>query len=99
MANRLDVSRAFDGYLSRLLPVGNGLLCEPRLGVVMSQQFGLRLDQLGRLYLQNLGNALVILLPRAPEQRLIGCILNEGMLKDIGGLGWYAPLVEQFSFD
>src|SRR2546427_9169219 len=99
MANCLDVSRAFDGYLSRLLPVGNSLLCEPSLGVVMRQQFGLRLDQLGKLCLQHLGNALVVLLPRALEQRLIGRVLDESMLKDLSGLGWHAPLVEQFGLD
>ena len=88
-----------DSTLARPLPVGNSLLCEPSLRVVMRQQLGLCLDQLGKLCLQHLSNALVILLPRALEQRLIGCVLDESMLKDIGGLGWHAPLVEQFGLD
>jgi hypothetical protein len=64
---------------------------------MMRQQFGLRLNQLGEAFLHHLGNALVVLLPCALEQRLIGCVLDEGMLKDIGGLGRHTPLVEQFS--
>jgi hypothetical protein len=65
----------------------------------MRQQFGLGLDHLGKLCLQHLGNALVIVLPRALEQRLIRRVLDEGMFKAIGGLGWYAPLVQQFGLD
>ena len=69
------------------LPVGNGLRDETRLGVVMRQQLGLGLDGLGKLRFQHLGNALVILLPGALEQRLIGRVLDQGMLEDIGACG------------
>jgi len=58
-----------------------------RLGVVVRQHFGLRLDSLRELRLQDLRNALVILLTGAPQQGLIGGILYQGMLKEVGRLG------------
>ena len=64
-------------------------------GVVMRQQLGLGLASLWELCLQHLCNALVILLPRALEQRLIGRLLDEGMLEQIRGLWWHTALVEQ----
>ena len=50
--DRFHIGRALDGPLARPLPVGNSLLAEARLGVVMRQQFGLGLDGLGKLGLQ-----------------------------------------------
>jgi hypothetical protein len=49
----------------------------------MRQQLGLRLDHLGKLHLQHLRNALVILLPGAPQQRLVGRFLDQGVLEEI----------------
>ena len=54
---------------------------------MMRQQFRLRLDCLGKLPLQYLGDVLVIMLPRAPQQRLIGGLLDQGMLKDVPARG------------
>jgi len=62
----------------------------------MRQQLGLGLDQCGKLGLQHLGNALVIVLPRALEQRLIRRVLDERMLERVGRLGWQTSLVHQF---
>ena len=39
--------------------------------------------------------AVMVLLSGTLEQRLIGGILNEGMLEQIGRLGWYPLLVDQ----
>ena len=50
-----------------LLPVGNGLFDQSRFGVVMSQEFGLRLLQVRELPFQNAGNLLMQLLPSALE--------------------------------
>jgi hypothetical protein len=41
----------------------------------------------------------MVLLPGAREQRLIGGLPDQGMLELIGGLGWHAPLIDQFRFD
>ena len=62
----------------------------------MRQQLGLGLDNVGKLCLQHLGNALVVLLPSAPEQRLVCGILHQGVLKEVGRLRGMAALVEQF---
>ena len=61
----------------------------------MRQQFGLRLGGLGKLRLQHLRNALVVLLAGAPQQGLIGRVLDERMLEEVGRLGGSAPLVHQ----
>ena len=86
MADRFGIGRALARSLPCLLPVGNGLRYEPRLGVVMRDQLGLGLDGLRKLLLQHLSDLLVILLPGALEQRLIGRILHQGMLEEIARL-------------
>ena len=54
---------------------------------MVCQQFGLGRDGLGELGLRDVRNARVILLPRAAQQRLIGGILHQGVLKEVGRLG------------
>ena len=49
VANRLEMSRALDSTLAGPLPVGDGLREKPRLGVVMRQQFGLLVNDGGKL--------------------------------------------------
>ena len=44
MADRFEIGRAVTRLLARPLPVANGLLNEPSLGIVMGQQLGLRRD-------------------------------------------------------
>ena len=41
----------------------------------------------------------MVLLARALQQRLIGRLLDEGMLEQVGRLRWYPALVEQFGVD
>ena len=41
----------------------------------------------------------MVLLPRALQQRLIGGVLDEGMLEQVGRLWRYPSLVEQFGLD
>jgi hypothetical protein len=65
--DRFQVGGALDGALPCLLPVGNGLRGEARLGAVVRQQFGLRLADLGKARLQHLGNTLVGLLAGAAQ--------------------------------
>jgi hypothetical protein len=76
-----QIGGVLDGPLPSPLPVANGLLYEPSLGLVLGQQLGLRLAALGKARLQHPGNALVVLLARAPQQRLIGCFLDQGVFK------------------
>jgi hypothetical protein len=65
----------------------------------MRQQLRLRLSRVGKPLRQHLGQALMVLLPRAPEQRLIRGILDERMLKGIGCLWWYTSLVDNLRLD
>jgi len=68
MADGFQMGRARAGVLTRSLPVGNGLLGEARLSVVMRHQLWLCLYSLGKLFFQDLGNALMVLLARAPQE-------------------------------
>jgi hypothetical protein len=53
---------------------------------VMRQQFRLGGNSLGKLRFQHLGNALMVLLPGAAQQRLIGRVLNQRVLEQVDGL-------------
>ncbi len=66
---------------------------------MMGQEFGLGLTEVGKACLQHLGNALMVLLPHAPQQGLIGDVLNQGMLKAVGRLRRHALLIQQLHFD
>jgi hypothetical protein len=83
--------------LARPLPVAYSRLTEAGFRVMMRQQFWLGLDGLRKLRLQHLRNPLMVLLPCAPQQRLIGGLLDEGMLEDILALRRQPPLVDQLS--
>ena len=48
VADGFQMGRAVAGLLTCPLPVGNGLLGEARLGVVVRQQFRLRLRRVGK---------------------------------------------------
>ena len=96
VADGFQIGRAVAGVLARLLPVGNGLLRASRLGIVMRQQLGLSLDDGGKLRLEHLSDALVVLLPGPLQQRLIRCVLDQSMLEDIGRVRQQATLVEHF---
>ena len=61
----------------------------------MRQQFGLGLHGLRKLRLQHLRNTLVVLLPGALEERLIGGLLDQRMLEDIRRLRWQPLLVQE----
>ena len=62
----------------------------------MGQQLGLGGAEVGKLRLQHLGNALMVLLAGAAQQGLIGRILDQGVLEAIHGLRWQPLLVEEF---
>ena len=63
------------------------LFVQTRLSVVVGDQLGLGLDDLRKLALQQLGDLSVILLAIALQQRLIGGVLNQGMLEDVPARG------------
>ena len=62
----------------------------------MGEQLGLQRDSLRKLCFQDLRNPLVVMLPRAPEERLIGNpLLDEGVLEGIERLGTSTLLIDQ----
>ena len=67
--------------LASSLPIPRGQLCEARLSVMMRQMFRLRLGDLRQLRREHLHKALMILLSGAPEQRLLGGLLDEKQSK------------------
>src|SRR5215510_4495962 len=94
MTDRFGIGRVLDRLLPCLLPVGDSLHTQACLCIMMRQEFRLRLSGLGELGFEHQGNPLVILLSRALEQRFIGSILNECMLKSIRCLRWYPSVVD-----
>jgi hypothetical protein len=68
MADRFEIGRAVTGLLARPLPIANRLLVTARRGVVLGDQFRLRLNGLQELGLQDLSDALMVLLAGAPQQ-------------------------------
>jgi len=87
VTDRFHVRRSLDGSFPGVQPVRQGLFHETRLGVVMRQQLGLSVFGFGKALFQRPGDLLVILLPLALEQRLIGCILDQRMLKTYRACG------------
>src|SRR5215813_3448954 len=82
--------------MTRFTPIANRLFNEISFRTVMRQQFRLCLSDLWELRFQNVCNALMVVLSRALQQRLEGSILNECVLKHVGGLRWYTALVHEF---
>jgi len=80
---------------ARLLPVRNGVLRQPRFGVVLSEQLGVRLNAPGKPNLQYLGNVLMVPLAGAPQHGLIGRVLDEGMLEAVRRLRRQPLLVQE----
>jgi hypothetical protein len=61
----------------------------------MGEQLGLRLDGLRKALFHRARDLFVVLLRRALEQRLVGCILNQRMLEDVASLRRFPALIEQ----
>jgi hypothetical protein len=78
--------------LTGLPPSGEGLLVEARLRVMMGQQLGLGRSGLGKVGRDDVGDVLVVLLPRALEQGLIRRLLDQRMPEEICGLRGQALL-------
>ena len=96
MSNGFRMGGALGRPGTRLLPVGNGLPMSPGFGVVVSQEFGLGRDDLGKPGFEELCRLLKILLPGAFQQGGISSILDERMLEDVAGTRRPTPLIEAF---
>src|SRR5262249_46136056 len=99
MSNSFDMGGALGSSLRRSMPIRDCFLCEPCLGIMMRQQFRLSFSRLWELGFKHQGYALMVLLPRAPQQGLIRRVLNQRVLKDIRCLGWQPSLVDNLCLD
>ncbi len=97
-----------DGLLDRglvacaragLEPVDDGPLHVTRLGVVPGERLGIGGHGVGKTFEQHFGNAAVIQLTRALEQRLIGGVLYKGVLEHIARARRTAPLIDELLGD
>ena len=79
--HRFQIGPSARGRGGPPVPVGDRLRVQAGLGVVMRHQFGLRRNGLWEPCFQHLGDTLMVSLARAPQQRLIGRILDQGMLE------------------
>src|SRR5712691_480746 len=99
MGNSFHMGRALDRTLCRLGPVGDRLGRESCFRQVMGDEFWLCFSGLWELLFQDQRNALVVLLPRALQQRLVGAVPNQRVLEHVGRLWWHASLVHNLCFD
>lgn|GEM_PF-4317947 len=83
---RRSLLRAF----ARLLPECDCLLIEASLSEVVSEQFRTIFSSLGKLLLQDFGDAAVKRLPFLLQQRFVGRVLNQGVLERPCG-SWRTP--------
>ncbi len=81
--------------MSGLEPKHRRLIMETCLRIVMGKKFGLGLRHISKLCAEDLGNALMIILFRTAQERLIRGFLNQSMFKYIGRLGRKPPLTQQ----
>jgi hypothetical protein len=56
VGNGFHVRGTLDRALARAPPVGDGLLCKPRLGEMLGHEFGLPLDDVGKVAFKRRGD-------------------------------------------
>jgi hypothetical protein len=64
---------------------------------MMRHNLGLSLRQVGELMFERIGNAAMQFLPSSPKQASVRRILQQGMLKDVCGIRWFAAAKDQAS--
>ena len=94
VADDLAVRRAPGRARARASPVQDGGLGQPRLRVVVRDQLRLLLRGLREALDEHARDALVVLLARAPEQRLVRGVLDQGVLEHVARAGAGAALVQ-----
>ena len=99
VCGRLQIGRSLERPLARALPVGHGFAGASCLGVVTGEQLGLGLDDLGELLSRISAIRACDLLAPALEQRLVGGVLDQGVLEAVGRLGRRAAAEDQLGCD
>src|SRR5215831_19363611 len=91
MRDRLFVRGTRRRAPSRFQAIGNGIIDEPRLPIMMGEKFGLGLDGLGHQLGDRSSNTAMELPTRRAQEACIGSILHKRMLEDIGRRGRSSP--------
>ena len=86
MPNALTVVRPTNRKLPGGAPVSHSFLVELRLRAVSRQYFGLRFREFWKFFFQSRNNLAVELLPAAPQERAVRCVLDERVFEQIAGV-------------
>jgi hypothetical protein len=86
MANRFHMRQARRGMSAGLQPLIDGTFGIAGAHKMMGQEFGLALDEIGKILLQHRRDPSVQLVPPSAQQHAIRGVLHEGVLEEIGGL-------------
>ena len=97
MPNRFQACRALDGSLARLLPVTDGLRRGPASVDGCASTSGCTAQISGKRLAP--GQCAEVLLAGALEQRLIGRVLDQGVLEEVRRLGWQPLLIQELRLD
>ena len=81
--------------MTGLAPIGDGSFDDPGLGVMLRQEFGLRVHQFGGVGFDRVGDLRVQLLPRAAQQAGMRRILHQRVLEAVNRIRRCAALGHQ----
>src|SRR5262249_15195644 len=83
----------------RLAPEGDRPFNEPGLGVVLGEELGLAVDQLGAKSPERFGDLRMQLLTGIAQQAAVRCVVHQRVLKGINRVGRTSALEHQFGSD
>src|ERR1700736_4231511 len=83
VGDRLEIRRSLDGPLAGPPPMLDRVRAETGLRIVVAEQFRLRVGRFWKLRGQDGCDSLVELLAPGLQERLVGGLLDESVLKDI----------------
>jgi len=87
------------GPVTGLSPARHGFFDEPGLGIMLCEEFGLAIHQLGEVGLERFGDLRVQLQPSIAQQAAMRRVLHQRVLEAVDRLRWSAALEDQFGSD
>jgi hypothetical protein len=85
--------------MTSLAPAGDGFFDEPGFRVMLREEFGLAVHQLGGMGFERFGDLRVQLLPSVAQQAAMRRVLHQRVLEGIDRLGRHAALEDQLGGD
>ena len=95
MGGGLLERRTAERLVAGLAPPFDRRLVETGLGQMMGDDFRLGRDDCRELAAQGIGDLPVQDLPPAPEQRFVGCVLDQRVLEGVARIGRHARAEQQ----